>query len=130
MASRVPRCDRIWKNARLAYLLRELQLPPVERLRAWQVPMAIATDCNPGTAPISSLLLVMNMAATLFRMTVDECLVGVTRAAAQALGLSDRVGTLEAGKSCDLALWNADRLAELVYRMGLNLCGGRVWRGQ
>jgi len=72
----------------------------------------------------------MNMAATLFRMTVDECIVGVTRAAARALGMADRIGTLEAGKQCDLALWNVARPAELVYRMGLNPLHGRVWRGR
>jgi imidazolonepropionase len=72
----------------------------------------------------------LNFAATLFRMTVDECLVGVTRAAAQALGLAASTGTLEAGKSCDLAIWNIDRPAELVYRMGFNPLHARVWRGQ
>jgi imidazolonepropionase len=71
----------------------------------------------------------MNFAATLFSMTVDECLVGVTRAAAQALGLSATTGTLEAGKDCDLAIWNIERPAELVYRMGLNPLHARVWRG-
>jgi imidazolonepropionase len=71
----------------------------------------------------------MNFAATLFRMTVDECLVGVTRAAAQALGLAESTGTLEAGKYCDLAIWNIERPAELVYRMGFNPLHARVWRG-
>ena len=80
--------------------------------------MALATDCNPGTSPLCSLLLVMNMAATMFRMTVDECVIGVTRAAARALGMADRIGTLEAGKQCDLAIWNVERPAELVYRLG------------
>jgi imidazolonepropionase len=69
------------------------------------------------------------MAATLFRMTVEECLIGVTRAGAQALGIQDRVGSLEAGKSCDLAIWNIERPAELVYRMGFNPLHARVWRG-
>ena len=111
------------------YFLRETRLPPLELLRAHRVPIALATDCNPGTSPLTSLLLTMNMAATLFRMTVDECLAGVTRAAAHALGMADRIGTLEAGKLCDLAIWNIDRPAELVYRMGANPLHARVWRG-
>jgi imidazolonepropionase len=112
------------------YFLRETRLPPIDLLRRHGVAMALATDCNPGTSPLTSILLVMNMAATLFRMTVDECLTGVTRAAAAALGLSDRVGTLEAGKQCDLAIWNVERPAELVYRMGFNPLYQRVWRGR
>jgi imidazolonepropionase len=111
------------------YFLRETRVPPIELLRRHRVPMAIGTDCNPGTSPLTSLLLAMNMAATLFRMTVDECLAGVTRAAAQALGLGDRVGTLEAGKQCDLALWNVARPAELVAAIGRNPLHARVWRG-
>lgn len=112
------------------YFVRETRLPPVEALRAALVPMALATDCNPGTSPLTSLLLTMNMAATLFRMTVDECLAGVTREAARALGQLDQIGTLEVGKSCDLAIWDIERPAELVYRMGLNPLQARVWRGQ
>jgi imidazolonepropionase len=112
------------------YFMRETKLPPIGALRSRGVPMALATDCNPGTSPLTSLLLVMNMGATLFRMTVEECLIGVTRAAARALGRDDRVGTLEAGKQCDLAIWNIDRPAELVYRMGFNPLHARVWRGQ
>jgi imidazolonepropionase len=112
------------------YFVRETRLPPVEALRAAGVPMALATDCNPGTSPLTSLLLTMNLAATLFRMTVDECLAGVTREAARALGRLDEVGTLEAGKACDLAIWDIERPAELVYRMGLNPLHARVWRGQ
>lgn len=111
------------------YFLRETRVPPVEALRAAGVPMAIATDCNPGTSPLSSLLTAMNLAATLFRMTVEECLIGVTRAAAQALGLSESAGTLEAGKRCELAIWNIERPAELVYRIGFNPLHARVWRG-
>jgi imidazolonepropionase len=111
------------------YFLRETRMPPVGLLRAHRVPMALATDCNPGTSPITSLLLVMNMAATLFRMTVDECLIGVTRAAAQALGMSGSVGTLEAGKQCDLAIWEVERPAELVYAIGRSPLTARVWRG-
>jgi imidazolonepropionase len=112
------------------YFVREKQLPPMELLRHHGVRIALATDCNPGTSPLTSILLVMNMAATLFRMTVEECLVGVTRAAAHALGSSERIGTLEVGKSCDLAIWNIERPAELVYRMGFNPLHARVWRGQ
>jgi imidazolonepropionase len=92
--------------------------------------MAIATDCNPGTSPLTSLLLAMNMAATLFRMTVEECIVGVTREAARALGLAHEVGTLEEGKSADLAIWDIDAPAELVYRLGFNPLHQRVWKGQ
>ena len=91
--------------------------------------MALATDNNPGTSPLTSLLLTMNMGATLFHLTVNECLAGVTRHAAQALGRTD-VGTLEVGKSCDLAIWNIETMAELVYRIGFNPLHARVWRGQ
>jgi imidazolonepropionase len=112
------------------YFLRETRVPPVELLRRHGVAMALATDCNPGTSPLCSPLLVMNMAATLFRMTVDECLIGVTRAASQALGMADRIGSLEAGKQCDLAIWNVERPAELVYRLGPNPLHERTWRGQ
>ena len=112
------------------YFTRETQPPPIALLRAAGVPMALATDCNPGTSPLTSLLLAMNMGATLFRLTVDECLAGATREAARALGMLDRVGTLEAGKSCDLAIWNIERPAELVYRIGANPLHQRIWRGQ
>jgi imidazolonepropionase len=111
------------------YFVRETRLPPIEALRSSAIPIALATDCNPGTSPLTSLLLVMNMAATLFRLNVDECLAGVTRNAAAALGLSDR-GTLEAGKRCDLAIWDIERPAELVYRMGYNPLHARIWSGQ
>ncbi len=112
------------------YFLRETRRPPVDLLRRHSVPIALATDCNPGTAPLTSLLLAMNMGAILFGLTVDECITGVTRAAASALGRQADLGTLEAGKSCDLAIWNIDRPAELVYRMGYNPLHARVWRGQ
>jgi imidazolonepropionase len=112
------------------YFLRETRPPPVDLLRAHGVPMALATDHNPGTSPLVSLLLAMNMAATLFRMTVDECLVGVTRAAAQALGIAKTTGSLETGKHCDLAIWNIGRPAELVYHLGRNPLHSRVWRGR
>jgi imidazolonepropionase len=111
------------------YFSRENQLPPLESFRRHGTPLAIATDCNPGTSPITSLLLTMNMAATLFRMTVDECLIGITRNAARALGRSD-IGTLESGKQCDLAIWDIERPAELVYRMGFNPLHKRIWRGR
>jgi imidazolonepropionase len=112
------------------YFLRDTRLPPIEALRAAGAPMALATDCNPGTSPLTSLLLVLNMGATLFRLTVEECLLGVTRHAARALGLSGEIGALEAGKACDLAIWDIERPAELVYRMGFNPLHARVWRGQ
>ena len=104
-------------------------MPPIAGLRTAGVPMALATDCNPGTSPLTSLLLAMNMGATLFRLTVEECLAGVTREAARALGLLGEVGTLEVGKACDLAIWDVDDLAELVYRIGFNQLYKRVWHG-
>ncbi|MBL8834495.1 MAG: imidazolonepropionase [Rhodospirillales bacterium] len=112
------------------YVLRETKLPPVAALRRAGVRMAVSTDSNPGTSPVTSLLLAMNMAATLFGLTVDECLAGVTREAAHALGLAGEAGTLEAGTSCDLAIWDIERPAELVYRLGFNPLHARVWRGQ
>jgi imidazolonepropionase len=112
------------------YFLRETRPPPVALLRRHHVPIAIATDCNPGTSPLTSLLLAMNMAATLFRLTVEECIAGVTREAARALGRLDAIGTLETDKQCDLAIWNIARPAELVYRMGFNPLHARVWRGR
>jgi len=112
------------------YMLRETQAPPVAVFREHGTRMALATDCNPGTSPLTSLLLTMNMGATLFRLTVEECIAGVTREAARALGRLDDIGTLEAGKSCDLAVWNIERPAELVYRIGFNPLHARVWRGQ
>jgi imidazolonepropionase len=112
------------------YFLRERQVPPLEALRRHRVPIAVATDSNPGTSPITSLLLVMNMAATLFRMTVEETIAGVTREAARALGRSSEIGTIEPGKSCDLAIWDIERPAELVYRLGFNPLHARVWRGR
>jgi len=108
------------------YTLRERQAPPIAAFRKHNVPMAVATDLNPGTSPLFSLLLTMNMAATQFRMTVEECLLGVTRHAAAALGRAD-VGTLEAGKKCHLAIWDIERPAELVYKIGFNPLHRRVW---
>jgi imidazolonepropionase len=112
------------------YFIRERQAPPIELMRKHHVSIALATDSNPGSSPLTSLLLTMNMGATLFRLTVDECIAGVTREAARALGMSGETGSLEAGKHCDLAIWEIERPAELVYRMGFNPLHARVWRGQ
>ncbi len=111
------------------YFIRETKVPPVDLFRRHAVPMAIATDCNPGSSPLTSLLLVMNMAATLFRMTVDECIAGVTREAARALGCLDATGTLEAGKQCDLAIWDVEHPAALAYRIGFNPLHARIRGG-
>ena len=111
------------------YALRETQAPPVAALRKAGVPIAVATDCNPGTSPLTSLLLAMNMAATLFGLTVAECLAGATREAARALGLMNETGTLEAGKSADLAIWDIEDPADLVYRIGFNPLHTRVFQG-
>jgi imidazolonepropionase len=112
------------------YFMRETRRPPVDLLRAHGVPIAIATDCNPGTSPTTSLLLMLNMAATLFGLTVSEALRGVTINAARALGLHHEIGSVEAGKACDLAIWNISDLAELAYRLGANPLHQRVKDGQ
>ncbi|MHB2169587.1 imidazolonepropionase [Alsobacter sp. R-9] len=112
------------------YVLRETQKPPVDLLRRHGVDMALATDANPGSSPLTSPLLVMNMACTLFRMTPEEALAGLTRNAAKALGLGADTGTLEAGKRCDLAIWDIERPAELAYRMGFNPLHQRIWSGR
>ena len=112
------------------YALRETQAPPIALFRKHGTHLALATDSNPGTSPLTSLLLTMNMGATLFRLTVDECLVGVTREAARALGRLDEIGSLETGKYCDLAIWDIDTPAELVYRIGFNPLHARVWHGR
>ena len=112
------------------YFTRETMPPPIARLRAAGVSIALATDCNPGTSPMTSILLAMNMAATLFRLTVEECLTGVTREAARALGMLDQLGTLEPGKACDLAIWDIEDPAELVYRIGANPLHQRIRGGQ
>jgi len=109
------------------YALRETKLPPVDALRSHGVPIAIATDCNPGTSPLLSLRLAANMACTLFRLTPEEALRAVTVNAARALGLSDR-GTLAVGKRADLVAWNARQPAELCYWIGGGLVR-RVWLG-
>ncbi len=111
------------------YTLRESQLPPIAALRAAQVPMALATDCNPGSSPITSLPLVMNMACTLFRMTPLEALLGVTVHAARALGLIDR-GTIAPGQRADIAVWDARHPAELSYRIGSTALNSRIFGGQ
>ena len=111
------------------YTLREAQLPPVEALRKARVPIALATDCNPGTSPMASILLTMNMGATLFRLTPAECLRGVTLNAARALGLGDR-GVIEAGARADLAIWDVARPAELSWRIGWNPLHARIFGGQ
>lgn len=112
------------------YFLRETQKPPIELLRRHGVPIALATDANPGSSPLTSPLLVMNMACTLFRLTPEEALAGLTRNAAKALGMQDEIGTLEAGKFCDLAIWEIERPAELAYRIGFNPLHARIWNGQ
>ena len=112
------------------YFTRETRLPPIAALRAAGVPIALATDSNPGTSPLTSLLLVLNMGATLFRLTVDEVLRAVTVNAARAIGRADAIGTLEPGKQCDLAIWNVQRPAELVYRFGFNPLHTRIRRGK
>ncbi len=112
------------------YFLRETQKPPVDLLRKHKVPIAVATDANPGSSPMTSLLLAMNMACTLFRMTPEEALAGATREGARALGLLADIGTLEPGKRCDLAIWTIERPAELSYRIGANPLHARVWSGR
>lgn len=107
------------------YALRETQAPPVAALRAAGVPMAVATDCNPGTSPLTSLLLAMNMACTCFRMTPEEVLAGTTREAARALGLTD-AGRIAPGLRADLAVWDVAHPAELAYRMGFNPLAERI----
>jgi imidazolonepropionase len=110
------------------YALREARVPPVASFRAHGVPMAVATDCNPGTSPVTSLLLMLNMACTFFRLTPAEALAGATRHAARALGCGDR-GTLAVGQRADLALWAIDSPAELGYRIGGNPIVGVVRGG-
>jgi imidazolonepropionase len=111
------------------YFLRDTTPPPVAALRAAGVPMAVATDCNPGTSPMASVLLAMNMACTLWRLTPLEALAGCTIQAARALGRQDRIGSLEPGKRADLALWRVARPADLSYAIGFNPCVGAVHGG-
>ncbi len=111
------------------YYLGETQKPPIRKFRAARVPMAIATDSNPGSSPMTSILLAMNLAATLFAMTPEECLRGVTVNAAKALGLDD-CGTIEIGKRADLAIWDIEHPAELTYRIGDATLYHRIFEGQ
>jgi imidazolonepropionase len=111
------------------YFLRETKLPPVRTLRDCGVPMAVATDCNPGSSPLTSILLALNMACTLFRLTPEEALAGATCHAARALGLGATHGTIEPGKACDLALWAVDSPGELAYALGANPCVEAVKAG-
>jgi imidazolonepropionase len=110
--------------------LRETKLPPIEKLRAAGVHMAVAGDCNPGTSPMTSPLMALNMACTLFRLTPEEALGGMTREAARALGLHDEIGTLEMGKAADLAVWNIKHPAELSYWLGAPLLRERAFGGR
>jgi imidazolonepropionase len=112
------------------FLLRQTNPPPVALLRAAGVPMAVATDCNPGTSPCTSLLLAMTMACTLFGLTPEEALGGATRNAARALGLGGEIGTLEVGKRADFVLWDIGRPAELACALGANPCAGVVFGGR
>ncbi|HVV34791.1 MAG TPA: imidazolonepropionase [Vitreimonas sp.] len=112
------------------YFLRETKLPPIDKLRAAGVHMAVAGDCNPGTSPMTSPLMALNMACTLFRLTPEEALAGMTREAARALGLHDEIGTLEVGKAADLAIWNIKHPAELSYWLGAPLLRQRVFGGR
>jgi imidazolonepropionase len=112
------------------YVLKETRRPPVDAFRRHGVPMAVATDLNPGTSPIASLRLCAHMACTFFGLTVPEALLGMTRHAAQALGRLDEVGTLEPGKWCDLAIWDVEHLAQIVAWIGPAPLHRRVWRGR
>jgi imidazolonepropionase len=112
------------------YALKEVNKPPVGTLRRYGVPMAVATDCNPGTSPVLSPTLMMSMACTLFGLTPEEALAGMTRAGAQALGLQDEIGTISAGKAADLAVWRIGRPAELCYWIGLSGPERRIVAGE
>ena len=112
------------------YFLRETRKPPLDLFRHHNVPIAIATDSNPGSSPVSSILLMLNMACTLFQMTPEEALAGVTRHAARALGRAGRVGALQAGMQADFVLWDIDHPAELSYRIGFNPCHQVIKTGQ
>jgi imidazolonepropionase len=111
------------------YFLRETRLPPIALLREHGVPIAISTDCNPGSSPCTSLLLMLNMACTLLRLTPEEALAGVTRNAARALGLADR-GTLQAGARADFVLWDVAQPAQLAYALGANPLRQTIHEGQ
>lgn len=104
------------------YVLKETQLPPIDKMRQQGVSMAISTDCNPGTSPSTSILLAMNMACTLFKLTPEEVLAGTTLNAAKALGLQDSKGKIAIGYDADIALWDIERPADLSYLIGQNKC--------
>lgn len=112
------------------YILNETRKPPIEAFRLHGVPIAVSTDCNPGTSPVTSLLLMVNMACVLFGLTVEESLAGVSRHAAKALGLSASRGTLEVGKLADLAIWDIESPADLAYAVGANPLDEVVWSGR
>jgi imidazolonepropionase len=112
------------------YFLREPKPPPIDALRGHGVPIALATDHNPGSSPVCSPLLILNMACTLLRLTPEEALAGMTRNAARALGMQASHGTLEPGKAADLALWDVGSPAELAYVIGANPCVARVRGGR
>ncbi len=111
------------------YILQEIRKPPIDTFRSLGVPMAVSTDCNPGSSPVTSLLLMLNMACVLFGLTIEEALAGVTRHAAQALGLSQSRGTLEVGKNADLAIWDIESPADLAYAVGANPLHEVVYAG-
>ncbi|MGE0829706.1 MAG: amidohydrolase family protein, partial [Hyphomonadaceae bacterium] len=112
------------------YAQKDTHAPPIAKLRAAGVPIALATDCNPGTSPLSSPLLAMNMGCVLFGLTPEEALAGMTREGARALGLLAEIGTLEAGKAADFAIWRIAHPAELSYWMGADLLQARVFGGR
>ena len=112
------------------YFLRETQLPPIELLRAHKVPMAIATDINPGTSPFADLTLMLNMACTLFRLTPQEALRGVTQNAAKALGYGESRGVIEIGYDADFSIWDIEHPADLSYQVGAKRLVGRIVNGE
>ena len=112
------------------YALRETKKPPVELLRRHGVAMAVATDCNPGTSPVLSPTLMMSMACTLFGLTPEEALAGMTRHAAKALGLQDEIGAIAPGKAADLCVWRIGRPAELAYWIGMAGPERRIFAGE
>ena len=112
------------------YFLKETQKPPINLFRKHGVPMALATDCNPGSSPITSPLLILSMACTLFGFTPEEALAGMTREGAKALGMGNEIGILEVGKSADLSIWSIEHPSELSYWIGDNFYPKRVFEGQ
>ena len=112
------------------YFLKETQLPPISKLREYNVPIALATDCNPGSSPITSPLLILNMACTLFGLTPEEALLGMTLNGAKALQMDDEVGSIEVGKRADLAIWNIKHPAELSYWLGSAPLASRIFNGE